>query len=129
MTIDEAQTMLNARAKCIEKVCRGIYEDCNKENCDNCDLCYAQGTNGEQKELMLQCVKWLEELKAIKDGSIPIIHGKAELELHDKEIRSKAIDDFVTACKGNTLCQTFGLRQCDIDKIAEQLKAGGNNDV
>ena len=38
---------------------------------------------------------------------------------------NKAVDDFVNACKSNTLCQTFGLRQCDIDKIAEQLKAGG----
>ena len=42
-----------------------------------------------------------------------------------KSERNKSLDDFVNACKGNTLCQTFGLRQCDIDKIAEQLKAGG----
>ena len=40
-----------------------------------------------------QLAEWLEELKAIKDGSIPIIHGKAELELHDKAIRNEAIDD------------------------------------
>ena len=40
-----------------------------------------------------QIAEWLEELKAIKDGSIPIIHGKAELELHDKVIRNEAIDD------------------------------------
>ena len=40
-----------------------------------------------------QLAEWLEELKAIKDGSIPIIHGKAELELHDKVIRNEAIDD------------------------------------
>ena len=40
-----------------------------------------------------QLAEWLEELKAIKDGSIPIIHGKAELELHDKEVYNKAIDD------------------------------------
>ena len=43
---------------------------------------------------------------------------------HDKEIYNKAIDDFVNACKSNTLCQTFGLRQCDIEEIAEQLKEG-----
>ena len=47
---------------------------------------------------------------------------------HDKEIYNKAIDDFVNACKSNTLCQTFGLRQCDIEEIAEQLKAGGLNE-
>ena len=49
--------------------------------------------------------------------------SKIDKETYSK-IYNKAIDDFVTACKGNTLCQTFGLRQCDIDKIAEQLKAG-----
>ena len=42
-----------------------------------------------------QLAEWLEELKAIKDGSIPIIHGKAELELHDKAIRNEAIGDMV----------------------------------
>ena len=40
-----------------------------------------------------QLAEWLEELKAIKDGSIPIIHGKAELELHDKVIRNEVIED------------------------------------
>lgn len=69
MTFEEAQIMLKAKAKCIERICKGIYEDCNEQKCDNCDLCYAQGTNGEQIELMLQCAEWLEELKAIKsDG-------------------------------------------------------------
>ena len=92
MTIDEAQTMLNARAKCIEKVCRGIYEDCNKENCDNCDLCYAQGTNGEQKELMLQCVEWLEELKVYQQHEI-ICHKGYNAGYN------KAIDDFVEKIK------------------------------
>ena len=67
MTIDEAQIMLKAKAKCIERICKGIYEDCNEQKCDNCDLCYAQGTNGEQIELMLQCAEWLEELKALRE--------------------------------------------------------------
>ena len=41
---------------------------------------------------------------------------------------NKALYDFVNACKEDILCQTFGLRQCNIDKIAEQLKAGGENE-
>ena len=45
-----------------------------------------------------------------------------------KKGRADAIDDFVNACKSNSLCQTFGLRQSDIEKIAEQLKAGATND-
>ena len=46
----------------------------------------------------------------------------------EKQIREKAIDDFVNACKSNTLCQTFGLRQCDIEEIAEKLKDGVENE-
>lgn len=38
---------------------------------------------------------------------------------------NKAIDDFVNSCKENTMCKTFGLREIDIEKIAEQLKEGG----
>ena len=75
-----------------------------------------------------QLAEWLEELKAIKDGCIPIIHGKTELELHDKEIRTKAIDDFANVLKENydylpqILSQeSFGLY---IDEYAEHLKAG-----
>lgn len=37
----------------------------------------------------------LEELKAIKDGCIPIIHGQEELKLHDRETRNKAIDECI----------------------------------
>lgn len=56
--------------------------ECNRADLD---LSYAEDNE--------QVAEWLEELKAIKDGSIPIIHGKAELELHDKAIRNEAIDD------------------------------------
>ena len=79
-----------------------------------------------------QLAEWLEELKAIKDGSIPIIHGKAELELHDKEIYNKAIDDFVKEiCKmivqsesnGNYRFYAVDIKQAIAD-LAEQLKAG-----
>lgn len=41
-----------------------------------------------------------------------------------KEIRNKAIDEFVNACKEDILCQTFGLHPNGIERIAEQLKAG-----
>ena len=33
----------------------------------------------------------VEEFKALTDKGVPIIHGKAELELHDKQIRADAI--------------------------------------
>lgn len=40
---------------------------------------------------------------------------------------NKAIDDFVNACKEDISCQTFGLHIKGIERIAEQLKAGGEN--
>ena len=41
---------------------------------------------------------------------------------------NKALDDFVNACKEDISCQTFGLHINGIERIAEQLKAGGEND-
>ena len=122
MTIDEAQTMLNAKAKCIERICKGIYEDCNEQKCDNCDLCYAQGTNGEQIELMLQCAEWLEELKAIKsDGFTDDL-----LNMGFTKGYNKAIDDaksvILQTLDNKILVDTLHLR-------LEQLKAGGENDA
>ena len=68
----------------------------------------------------------LEELKAIKDGGIPIIHGQEELKLHDREIRNKAIDDF-----SNRLYLKIKSEIDDcadelewIGEIANRLKAG-----
>ena len=63
-------------------------------------ICLQNGLECEHFSDCLKCAEeheqfaeWLEELKAIKDGSIPIIHGKAELELHDKVIRNEVIED------------------------------------
>ena len=76
-----------------------------------------------------QLAEWLEELKAIKDGSIPIIHGKAELELHDKAIRNEAIDDFIHECDkhcGFYSGKSKNLTREDILNIAEKLKEKEN---
>lgn len=73
-----------------------------------------------------QIADWLEELVMLRFDSC-MIHMPERLHLVENGY-NKGIDDFANACKSNTLCQTFGLRQCDIDKIAEQLKAGITND-
>ena len=44
MTNSEAIEKLRAYLKCQSLQVKGIYEDCNEQLCDNCDLCYAQGT-------------------------------------------------------------------------------------
>ena len=124
MTIDEAQIMLKAKAKCIERICKGIYEDCNEQKCDNCDLCYAQGTNGEQIELMLQCAEWLEELKAIKsDGFTDNL-----LDMGFTKGYNKAIDDFVRfASDMPTVEEDDGtIRPMWLEEMAERLKEQNN---
>lgn len=50
MTEREAVEKLKAYSKCQSLQVKGIYEDCNNERCDNCDLCYMQGTTGEHCE-------------------------------------------------------------------------------
>ena len=47
MTESEAIEKLRSYLKCQSLQVKGIYEDCNEQLCDNCDLCYAQGTVGE----------------------------------------------------------------------------------
>ena len=73
-----------------------------------------------------QIAEWLEELKAHRENSNG--YNKEDIELNRNAMYNKAIDDFVNACKEDILCQTLGLRQFDIEKIAEQLKAGGKNE-
>ena len=111
MTIDEAI----AKHRKIAETQKTLYDACVLKECNKHFL-----RKAEEHE---QLAEWLEELKAIKDGSIPIIHGKAELELHDKEIYNKAIDDFVESVK-NLIADSSVIRFKDIDEIAEQLKAG-----
>ena len=69
-------------------------------------------TRAEEHE---QLAEWLEELKAIKDGS--------------KAIRNEAIDDFIHECDKH--CEFYSgknksITREDILKIAEQLKAKNN---
>ena len=89
--------------------------ECNRADLD---LSYAEDNE--------QIAEWLEELVMLRLDSC-MIHMPERLHLVENGY-NKGIDDFANACKSNTLCQTFGLRQCDIDKIAEQLKAGITND-
>ena len=86
LSIDEAI----AHAREVADTCE--YEASKYDMSDSYEreVAYQEGKCAEEHE---QLAEWLEELKAIKDGSIPIIHGKAELELHDKVIRNEAIDD------------------------------------
>lgn len=124
LSIDEAI----AHAREVADTCE--YEASKYDMCDSYEreVAYQEGKCAEEHE---QLAEWLEELKAIKDGSIPIIHGKAELELHDKVIRNEAIDDFIHECDKH--CEFYSgknknLTREDILKIAERLKEMTEND-
>ena len=122
MTIDEAIANeiemaegLREQYECMME-CSDIFREQKKDFIEQCKH------DSEEHE---QLAEWLEELKAIKDGSIPIIHGKAELELNDKAIRNEAIDDFIHECDKH--CEFYNgknksITREDILKIAEQLK-------
>ena len=122
LSIDEAI----AHAREVADTCE--YEASKYDMCDSYEreVAYKEGKCAEEHE---QLAEWLEELKAIKDGSIPIIHGKAELELHDKAIRNEAIDDFIHECDkycGFYSGKNKSITREDILKIAEQLKEQEN---
>lgn len=60
MTNQEAIEMLTAKAECIRREASGIDVDCNHRNCDECDLCYKQGTMGDQMEALGVAVSALQ---------------------------------------------------------------------
>ena len=73
----------------------------------------------------------IEEFKALKNTDIPIIHGKAELDLNDNEVRNKAIDEFVIKLKRvrgygliTNFDRPFGVTFNKLDEIAEEMKGG-----
>ena len=81
--------------------------------------------NAEEHE---QLAEWLEELKKYKKNSniCPMCDTYCSYLAEEFENGyNKALDDFVEKLKQDVMAITFGLRICDIDRIAEQLKEGG----
>ena len=118
MTIDEA--IAHAREVASEQKRRSGACVQNDSECDKFSTCLKCAEDHEQ------LAEWLEELKAIKDGGIPIIHGQEELKLHDREIRNKAIDDFANRLYLKIKSE---IDDCAdelewIGEIAKRLKAG-----
>ena len=64
----DALFKLEAYLKCQKSQLKGIYENCNEEKCNDCDLCYAQGTIGEHIESVELAIKALKDKIALKGG-------------------------------------------------------------
>ena len=111
MTIDEAMALVKIERECV------IRADVCDRKCEKCDLLQ---DSTELTDMYEQLAEWLEDYERIK-MLIPIEQAlKAEY--------NKAIDDFADKLKQDVTAITFGLRICDIDRVAEQLKAGGKNE-
>ena len=72
-----------------------------------------------------QLAEWLEDYKRLLEVEKSVLTNEDGYlaTMCERKGYNKAIDDFVNACKDNILCQTFGLHQNGIEKVAEQLKA------
>ena len=129
MTIDEKIAKEKANAEKLRKIIETGYDgeiSIEALFCDDTDAIkevYERFENCAKEHEQL--AEWLEELKALRDGlKIKCDSLNEALEKGKKVGYNKAIDDFVNACKEDILCQTFGLHIKEIERIAEQLKAG-----
>ena len=61
MTNEQAKKMLKAKLECLKRETSVTDFECNHNNCDECSLCYEQGTMGEQKEALDMAIKALEQ--------------------------------------------------------------------
>ena len=105
MTIDEAIKQFEYDAEC---------------NRADLDLSYAK--DNEQVAEWLKLLKWYEQ--GMED--IPSESGVLPKDVYHAGY-NKAIDDFVESVK-NLIADSSVIRFKDIDEIAEQLKAGGENE-
>lgn len=122
MTIDEAIQRENKIAKENQKIVdtQIVFDDVSLSQlyCDDTEVIDEHLSNYIKcSEYHEQLAEWLEELKEIKSNGRYVQGNKAGQKIGYRN----AIDDFVNACKSNTLCQTFGLRQCDIEVIGNIL--------
>ena len=86
---------------------------------------YANNGMTDVAEFNTKIIRLLEELKELREYFNSTEIGKYIFQ----KGYDKAIDDFVNACKEDILCQSFGLHANGIERIAEQLKAGGENEL
>lgn len=88
MMIDTCANMLMAKEKCMERETIGTDTDCNYHNCDDCSLCYEQGTMGEQKEALKLAVDTMRKYQEQKKDLEAAIE-----EIKTERDKSYAVDD------------------------------------
>ena len=89
MTESEAKTMLEAYMECDRRKNDVAFEKQCHEDCDNCKLCYEQGTVGEHREAMNIAIKALENMEKIKE----IISNSNQWSKEDVVVKAQAFCD------------------------------------
>ena len=93
----------------------GIFGDSWEEVCNNYNGTPDNAANDMHDKVVSELID-----KIKKQYNFETIREK-----HDnvvQEMYCKGIDDLTEKIKQDAICITFGLRSCDIDRIAEELK-------
>ena len=96
MTSEETIKMLTAKVECMKRESSGIDQDCNYRNCDECKLCYEQGTVGEQIEALQMAITAIKGQKVLAD----VLDGCPLPQPCDKMWRSDVCEEY---CQNNKL--------------------------
>ena len=113
MTIDDCIKMLIAKEKCMERETGGTDTDCNFHNCDDCSLCYEQGTMREQKMALLFAVDAMRKYQLMQADYENRL--KADMVIMLEEIQSKIVEESWTRECLDGLYQTI----VDIESVNE----------
>lgn len=130
MSIDEAIQKENNIAKENQKIVdtQIVFDDVSLSQlyCDDTEVIEEHLSNYRKcAEYHKNIAEWLEELKCYKNDNDFSVYADRIHKIAFNSGYNKALDDFVNACKEDISCQTFGLHINGIERIAEQLKAGG----
>ena len=135
MTIDEAI----AREKEMAKQQNTKYDKCPTRIKYCCEMCFHNPKCNEVEEHHEQLVEWLEELKCYKNDNDFSDYADRLHKIAFNSGYNKAIDDFagrlIRYVDCGHLCSPTEMRWSDLSvvemvkKLAEQLKAGGENDL
>ena len=128
MTLDEAIQRENKISEENQKIVdtQIVFDDVSISElyCDDTEVIEEHLSNYKKcAEYHEQIAEWLEELKSYRAS---VFSGDMTQKML-KEEYCKAVDDFAESVK-NLIADSSVIRFKDIDEIAEQLKAGGENE-
>ena len=98
MRDSEAKAMIEAYMECDRRKNDVAYEKQCHKNCDNCKLCYTQGTVGEHREAMNMAIKALENMEKIKE----IISNSNQWSKEDVVVKAQAFCDIEKIVRSDT---------------------------